>query len=404
MPTASGRSILVVLAALVVFVGAWLLRRGTHGVASSGGDAERAATNSEAELVTPAVDVARAEPSGPASESNTPSATPRAATGVLTGRVLLDASFLRDPSVAFLQLAVPERARDASATDGAAPPEIFTTVDLETTPRASASGRTRSSEPLFGSDFELRFEDLEPGIYELRLAAVSPGELDESGWQLAADPNSFCRVAGLVVVAGETARDPRLDPLDLRGKVARMRCTVVDGFGVARANERCRALASVVSQSRGVTDARGDVDFALDASAGFVEVELENHHACVTRSSLSVSRTVVVVPDRPVYVLQIESSALSSERELSIFVRESSAISGDSPLGRGAVWGRFEPSGDATVAPRRLGLHALEWRVKNPDGTTTTTLDPTQTLDVRASSDVQRVSLSLPAAVRAALR
>jgi hypothetical protein len=78
------------------------------------------------------------------------------------------------------------------------------------------------------------------GTHELRVL------IDHSSWILA-------RIEGIRVVSGEDTRDPRLDPLDLRGRTRwlRLRILAVDG----------RPLASTRIK---VTDGRHGVDARTD--------------------------------------------------------------------------------------------------------------------------------------------
>lgn len=328
--------------------------------------------------------------------------------GALRGRVLLDATF----SDAHTHVTLLRRgslpaaddtqgaARGAAHAPRAPGQSTVSFGDLSSHGETDDAVVMHSVGPHVGDEFEFEFEGLVPGLYQFGLAAASQSDPEFESELLEPVEGRFFTLDDVRIAPGEPTRDPRLDPLDLRGQFVRARYVIVDEYGVPRASAACRAIASATSQSFATSDEHGNVEFVLAASAETIELEVERLTTCIVRTPLAFGRSVVVVPARPTHVLHVDPDSLPASGELSIFVREAEELAGASPLGRGATWSRFDAAGDAVVAPRRLGPHELEWRLKRADGTTTSLVDPTQRIEVRAATDAVLVSLVMPAQLR----
>ncbi|MCK6446605.1 MAG: hypothetical protein L6Q99_09460 [Planctomycetes bacterium] len=397
-------------------VAAWalvaMLRHAPPAAATRAGTATAEARVAAPELALPDAATVERSPRAVAAEPVAPDAVVPAEVapqlGELRGRVLLDATFSDAQTLVTLtwhgSLPAPESAPDgAKATSRTQRAPGQSTVTHE---RLSAQGESDDSEvthavgPHVGSAFDFEFGGLVPGEYELGLVSVPSSHAATGAAMLGVGPGRFFSLDEVLVTAGEPTRDPRLDPLDLRGKIVRARYVVVDGYGVPRASAECRAIASATSQSYATSDEHGNVEFVLAANVETIEIEIERHTTCIVRTPLAFGRSVVVVPDRPTHVLHVDPDSLPQSGELSIFVREAEELSGSSSLGRGATWSRFDAAGDAVVAPRRLGPHELEWRLKRPDDTSKSLVDPVQRLEVRAPGEAVVVELVVPAELR----
>lgn len=427
-PSVLHRSLFVGVAALAFVAFVWLPRERAPSVAfAERSDAAEARGSSpvlaspEAIPATPGAPAERRDSSAPESEATRKDVLP-SATGALEAHVLLDPSFAGARKVALLVPTPPNVdpngrgviVQTASESSAQGEPQTFSfhrdglgrvaPVSPLVRDHSAPVLQARVSEPQSGCDLRFTFVDVPTGAYELRLTVVGREYPDDPLAWFAAQENPYHTVVDLWVEAGETTRDPRLDPLDLRGKHVLAQFTLVDGFGVSRAGVDCRAMVGLSVRVKATSDRDGEIDFVLPTRAASAEFEIERLHTCVVRAPIVLGRSVLVIPDRPVYVLHVDPDCASTPHELSVFVRESEALAADSALGRGAVWGRFDTAGDALVTPRRLGPHELEWRVKRADGRVVSLVDPRQSLDVRAAASAQFVALDPPADVLAALR
>ncbi|MCC6406087.1 MAG: hypothetical protein IT453_02895 [Planctomycetes bacterium] len=238
---------------------------------------------------------------------------------------------------------------------------------------------------------ELRFDELLEGVYSLYVGALDTRELRV--------------VHDLRVVAGEATRDAALAPLDLRDVCRVARYTLVDELGAPHRMQAVTATATVASSGSTTTDLRGDVDFLVSTTAERIDLAIEGTGHCVVSAPPTWQRSVVVVPHRPRYTLHVDERDWAAGIELGVLVRDAAPTSGTAPGRRDAVFARFDAaSGDASLAPRRIGLHELEWRVKRADAEPVTVLDREQSFVVVEGAGMHYVDLTLPAAVRAALR
>lgn len=252
---------------------------------------------------------------------------------------------------------------------------------------------------------EFDFDELVPGWYTARVELLqrlpprspSDGEGTELAELLHVD-------YGLEVVAGERAAPVEWDPLDLRDAYRLARYVLVDENGVPWRRAAVGSRTDAKSDFTSVSDDRGNVEIVVAAAARRVEVALRGVDACAVTTPFTSAWSVVVVPRRPTYVLEIDPSLVTADRWLGLSIRP--ARTDDSELSERVDWeyAEFEPgSSTLRLTPSRLGPHELEWLVRTR-GRGTVFIDSLDRLDVQAAAEPVHVRLELPEQVLAALR
>ncbi|MCK6446606.1 MAG: hypothetical protein L6Q99_09465 [Planctomycetes bacterium] len=305
-------------------------------------------------------------------------------------------------------------------------PELAThewRIRVERVPK-SALART-SSECTFTRTacLEFAFADLVPGWYTARVELVrrlpprSPPEVNGNGngngagdreGEVDAEGTGLAELLhvdyGLEVVGGESTRSPEWDPLDLRDAYRLARYVLVDEVGVPWRGAVVRSSTDAESEFTSVSDELGNVEIVVAAAATQVELTLRGADACAVETPFTSARSVVVVPRRPTYVLEIDPTLVPSDRWLGLSVQAVRVDGSESSVRTDRAYVEFEPgSGTVRLQPTRLGAHELQWLVKR-QGRGTVFIDSPTRLDVQPRAEPVHVRLDLPEAVLAALR
>ncbi len=206
---------------------------------------------------------------------------------------------------------------------------LFDAASREAGRRDATPERTKACT----DDGALEFHDLLPGAYSFELEA---GPLDPA-----------VVVDGIVVVAGETTRDPRLQQISLAAKLVEIDVTVVDGSGRPIEDAIVSAIAPR-GMTRGRKAGAGISRVAIDARGQTIAATATGHRPAVREGVRASTRLVL-------------GSALS------VRVR----AKGDEPLARAPVSLRFslqatEETAKAYPAGLPLDLGIMEF---GPDRT-----------------------------------
>lgn len=238
--------------------------------------------------------------------------------------------------------------------------------------------RTRHLDP----DGSFRFADLLPG---------------QSMCSVRADTLVVLFEEDLVIVAGETARHSRLDPLDLRGRYRILRLRVLRPDGEPLAGEHVALQESGGLQRSTELDAQGRLELSVYAKVERFLLDLPYFRSTwVTWSA--AEQDVRLRPPLQLW-LDLDSSCADMYESLAVAVVPSPA------LGRAtsAIEHRIAPDGSAEFVLELTGSYRLEWRVLGVIPPVPLEGQPRE-IDVVDSEGPQRIPCSFDAATLASIR